>query len=432
MNEGRIVRLFLSVLVVLLPFPEVAWTQTFLTLRQAVSLAEERETRILEAAAREERAGREANITHARFGPNLFTGTGAVYTYGFPQTPGGGPPALFSLAYTQTLFDGPAKGRERAADQRVAVQKLATAQVRSQVISETALAYLELAGVRQSLDRLRSARDSALRVIDLTLERLKESRVLPADVLQARLSAARLAQRLVQLDSRGAFLETKLRMLTGLSFEQRVQLAPESLPSLPDRSPAELSAMAAANSPELKAADLERRARVDTLTGERNGFWPTIDLVGNYAAFTKFNNLDTFFTRFQRNNVNVGVEARVPIFRSETEAAVALARSQLSEADLAVRRLREQIGLDVGHAAGEAREATAARDVAELELAVAQEDVRMAEARLGEGRVDRIDLEKALAAEGQAWDGFFRAEFERQRGQLRLRQLTGELGRLFP
>jgi outer membrane protein TolC len=412
--------------------PSVGDAQTALTLRQAVSLATERDTRILEAEAKEQRAGREADVSHARFGPNVFTGTGAVYTYGFPQTPGGAPPSVFSVAYSQTLFDGPAKGRERAADQRIAVQKLTTAQVRVRVITDTALTYLELTGVRQALDRQRHARESAQRVVDLTLERLKEARLLPVDVLQARLSAAQLSQRIAQLEGREMVLEGELRMLTGLPQAESVQIAFEGLPSLPDRSVAELATIAASNSPELKAAELERRAREENVAGERGGYWPSIDLIGNYAVFSKFNNLDTFFTRFQRNNVNVGVEARVPIFRAETAAAVALARSQVTEADVALKRQRDQIELDVRRAAGQAREAAAGLGVAELQLALAQENVRISEARIAEGRADRLDLEKSLVEEGRAWDSFYEAEFGRQKGQLQLRQVTGELNRLFP
>lgn len=190
--------------------------------------------------------------------------------------------------------------------------------------------------------------------------------------------------------------------------------------------------MAAANSPDVKAAELERRAREENLAGERSSYWPSIDLIGNYAMFAKFNNLDTFFNRFQRNNVNVGVEARVPIFRAETSPSVALARSRVMEADVAVKRQRDQVELGVRRAAGDAREASTGREVAELQLAIAQESVRIFQAQVGEGRADRLDLEKAVIEEGRAWDTFYEAECARGRAQLRLRQLTGELNRLFP
>ena len=412
--------------------PRGALAQEQLTLRRAVALALRNDTRVIEAAAKQESSAREADLSGARFGPNFFTGTGAMYTYGFPQTPGGTLPSIFNLAFTQTLFDAPARGRQRAARQRVEVQELATKRTRDAVVFETASAYLELAAVRESLDHLRRARDSAQTVVALELERLKEGRVLPLDVLQARLAAARLTEILVALESRDGALGDQLRVLTGVRSEAPIQVVLEDLPSLPERSTAELSVVAAAASPELKGTQLEARAREDTLAGERGGYWPSIDLVGNYAVFSRFNNVDVFFNRFQRNNLNLGIEARVPIFSTQTGAAVALARSQVIEAQAAVNRQREEIGVQVRRAAERVRETSARRDVAEVELAVAQETVRLAEARMAEGRAARIDREKALVEEGRAWDLFFQAEWARKRAQLELRRMTGELAQLFP
>jgi outer membrane protein TolC len=426
----NLIRLLLAGSCALTPGGVLAQDQ--LTLHRTVELALRHDTRVIEAAAKQESAEREADLSRARFGPNLFTGTGALYTYGFPQTPAGTIPSIFNLAFNQTVFDAPARGRQRAARQRVDVQELAAKRIHDTVVFEAASAYLELAAVRESLDHLRRARDSAQSVVNLDLERLKEGRLLPLDVLQARLSAARVTESIVTLESRDAALGDQLRLLTGLRPDLPLQVALEDLPSLPERSAAELSVAAAAASPELKAAQLEARAREEILAGERGGYWPSIDLVGNYAVFSRYNNVDVFFSRFERNNLNLGIEARVPIFSAQTGAAVALARSQVIEAQAAVNRQREEIDVQVRRAAERVREAAAKRDVAEVELAVAQETVRLAEARMAEGRADRIDREKALVDEGRGWDGFFQTEWARKRAQLELRRMTGELGRLFP
>src|ERR1700733_12381212 len=82
--------------------PAVGRAQEVVTLRQAVALAVGHDARVLAAEANEQRAGREADVARAKFGPSLFTGTGAVYTYGFPQTPGGAPPSVVNLGFSQT------------------------------------------------------------------------------------------------------------------------------------------------------------------------------------------------------------------------------------------------------------------------------------------------------------------------------------------
>ncbi|MET0167402.1 MAG: TolC family protein, partial [Vicinamibacterales bacterium] len=161
-------------------------------------------------------------------------------------------------------------------------------------------------------------------------------------------------------------------------------------------------------------------------------YWPTIDFIGNYALFGRFNNFDPFFGQFQRNSVNVGVQARVPIFTSQTGAAVALAQSQLLESRAATQRQRDQLEMEVRQLAQQLREAEAEREVAELDLAVAQEAVRLADARAAEGRADRLDRERAVVEEARAWDGFFQAGWAHQKAQLELRRATGELSRSFP
>jgi outer membrane protein TolC len=409
-----------------------AGAQTLISLRDAVMLAVRHDARVLDAEAKEERARREADVNRAAFGPNLFTGSGAVYTYGFPQTPGGAAPSVFNLAYTQTLFDGPAKGLERAASQRIEVQRVETSRVREATILETALAYLELAGVRQALDRQRSARRSADEMIGSMTERLQEGRVLPVSVLEARLSSARLVQRITQLEGREATLANELGVLTGSPFGPGIQVAGADLPLLPDRSSAELTSLAKAADPTLQAAQLERQARERNLDGMRRRYWPSLELVGNYALFSKFNNLDVFFNHFQRHNVNVGLEARVPLFAAATGPSVALARTGLAQADVAIKQQQDRIDLDVGRALQAARQAAADLTVDELQLAVAQETVRVANVRVDEGRADRLDLERALVEEGRTWDEFYQADFAQKRAQLELRQITGELNRLFP
>jgi outer membrane protein TolC len=410
----------------------VALAQPTLMLRQAVSLALRNDSRIKESEAKQESARRETELTRARFGPNLFTGSGAMYTSGFPQTPGGALPSIFNLAFTQTVFDLPSRGRQRAAEREAEIQKLEVASTRDLVTLETASTYLELVSVRHSLDRLRSASNSAQAIVSLEIERLREVRVLPVDLLRVRLSAAQLHQRVVSLENQESALEGQLRLLTGIARDQPLFLAAEDLPSSPNRSIDELLAMATANSVALRAVELGERAREDNLSGQRGAYWPSLDLVANYAVYSRFNNLDKFFNQFQRNSINAGIEARVPIFSAQTGPAVAVARSQLLEAQTVVKRQRDQLEIDVRQAAGQTHEADADREVAELDLAIAQEAMRLVDARAAEGRADRLDRERALVDEARAWDRFFHAEWAHQKAQLQLRRVTGELSRLFP
>ena len=113
--------------------------------------------------------------------PNLYTGSGAAYTYGFPSI-GGGPPAIFQINYQQDIFNPILKAQQRAAEEHAKTMQLEIDRTRDGVIVRTAEAYLELAKVRHSLELLRNERDSAEKILQITQERQGEGYELPIEV----------------------------------------------------------------------------------------------------------------------------------------------------------------------------------------------------------------------------------------------------------
>ena len=101
---------------------------------------------------------RQIGVARSAFLPNIYTGTGVAYTSGFPLLEGGGAPAIFTLSYTQQIFNPPLKGEQHAAEQRAEEQRLSMDDVRDTVMSRAALDYLELAKVRHALELMHSER----------------------------------------------------------------------------------------------------------------------------------------------------------------------------------------------------------------------------------------------------------------------------------
>ena len=54
-----------------------------------------------------------AQITKSQFMPNLYAGSGAGYTYGIPETPGGRAPSIFNVTYTEQIFNEPLRGQAK-------------------------------------------------------------------------------------------------------------------------------------------------------------------------------------------------------------------------------------------------------------------------------------------------------------------------------
>src|ERR1700721_4667446 len=78
----------------LFPKPTHAQDSDKLTLRQAVTLALQNSREIALARMQYTVAMNAVGVNRADFRPNLYTGSGAAYSSGFPATAGGPPPPL--------------------------------------------------------------------------------------------------------------------------------------------------------------------------------------------------------------------------------------------------------------------------------------------------------------------------------------------------
>jgi len=398
-----------------------------LTIRRAVILALQNSREMALARIQHSVADRSAGLAGSAFLPNLYTGSGAAYTNGFPL----GAPTIFNLSYVQTVFNAPLRGEYRAAEARAEAQRLGIDQMRDAVIVRTVAAYLELVKVRHSLGLLRQERTSAQKILDVARARAAEGFELPVEVTRAQLSAARVEQRLVQMEGREEVLETDLRNLLGLPYDQLIEVEREALPIDRIQPTPQLIQLAMDNNLEIRQAEHRRRAQEHRLKGERGGYWPTLDLVGQYGIFTRFNNYDEFYNRFERHNVTLGVQARIPIFSSRTSSAVKLARTELTAAELELKNKRADVEMRVRKQVRGIREGETGREVARLELQLAQEDLRVAQAKFEEGRASLRDLEKARLEEHNKWMAFLDAEFALQQAQLDLLRTTGQLASVF-
>jgi outer membrane protein TolC len=431
-RTGFLVKLSAVIITVAALFPGFAHAQDSdkLTLRQAVTLALQNSREIALARMQYTVALNAAGVNRADFRPNLYTGSGAAYTSGFPATVGGSAPALFSLSYTQSVFNLPLRGQLKAAEDRAEAQKIELDRTRDAVIVRTATTYLELAKVRTSLELLRGEGASAEKIAGVTRERAQAGQELPIEITRSQLTLARIRERIIHLEGRDAILTQQLQNLTGVS-DQSVQVETEQTSFAVDQQESQLIAAALKTSPFVTEAEKERDARQHLLKGAKGEFWPTVSAVGLYQVLGKFNNYSEFFNHFQRNNVTIGVDAHIPIFSSKTLADIKLAKSQLSEAELVLGNKRQEVRADVLQKARDVRELDAAHEVARLDLQLAQESLQILQTKFDQGRATLRDIEQARLDENDKWVAFLDAEFSRQQGQLSLLQATGQLAKVF-
>lgn len=406
-----------------------------LSLAQVVSLALSHSPALALARVRATVAKNVAGVDRAEFHPNIFTGSGAAYTNGIPALPGGAAPSLFDLSYTQTVFDPLKRGQQHADEDLTKNQEIEYENTRNTVMVNAASDYLELAEARHSLDLLRIERDSEQKILDVAQQRAEAGLELPVTVTQDQLQLAKIDQRIVQFESRDEILSDQLRDMTGLPSDQPVVVSPaEQLVSPLAEGASNLVDLALETSPAVHEAENVRSAREHQLKGARGAYWPTFDLIAQYSRLSKYYYRVFVLnqSKFQNNDVNVGVQISIPIFSSKTRANVALAKSQFQQADLELSNQRRDVRIGAETKIRALREMEAGKEVARLDLQLAQEQLQDMQAKFDQGRATLEDLEQSRVAENEKWLAFLDADLAREKAQLDLLQATGQLARVFP
>ena len=402
-----------------------------LSLHQAITLALQNSPDLKLARVQYNVALNEVGVDRAAFLPNLYTGAGLAYTHGFPSLPGGQAPSVFELDYSQTIFNPLLKSQQHAAEERAKNQKLEIDRLRDDVIVRTATAFLELAKVQHSLELMRNEQASAEKIIEVVHERVAANQELPIEFTRSELAAARVQEGIVKLEDREEILENQIRNLTLIPEGQAIQADREEPSFATDQQESEMVNLALENDRSLLEAENDRAAREKLLQGARLSYFPTIDFVGQYSVLSKFNNYNEFYKTFERNNVNIGVQITIPIFAAKTSANLALAKSQLNAAELTLGNKRREVSLDVKQKARSVRELDATREVARLDLQLAQETLQETQAKFDQGRATLQEIEQARLTESDKWVAFLDADFARQRAQITLLQATGQLAKVF-
>ena len=402
-----------------------------LTLKRAIELALQNSRDIQVAKLQASLADRSSMVTRSQFMPNLYAGSGVGYTYGIPETPGGRAPAIFSVTYQEQVFNEPLRGQAKELQEQAKSQRILLEDTRNTVIARTAAAYLELVMVRHALDLLGKEQASAEKILEVTQQREKENFELPVEVTRSQLTKARVVQRMLQLEGRQDELEVFLRSQTGLAQDTPLEVTPEDLPGEAEQEGANLVAMAMQSNTMLLADEAEVRAKEFRLIGEKRGYYPTLELVSIYSVLGKFNNYDQYFKTFMRNNLNAGVNVQVPIFSAQTKANIALAEVNLRIAQANLANKKNEVSAAVRQKSRHLRERDAAKEVARLELQLAQQDVAVLQSQLDEGKINLRDVERARLAENEKWMLYLDASFQRQQAQLDLLQTAGQLDKVW-
>jgi outer membrane protein TolC len=419
------------------------------SLKHVVELALTHATSGAIAAADEKRAAFGYQELRDSYIPQFSTGAGLGYSYGFPLSLEGSAPALFNVTTQSSLWNLSLRNSIRAAKADSAVAALKTKDQRNQIIQDAALSYAELAKWEQRLLRLQDTEAAANKLHSAVAERVKEGIDSELDGLRARLSAARVQQRIAEARGAADVLREHLSKLTGLPAAG-IQTDPDSIPAPPAAPPTEDAVKdAAASNPAVEAAIEHARAQYLRAQGEHKALWPSVDFAGQYALLSTFNNFQNYYVPekacivptsstssvtalcdaggFHKNNATIGVSIRFPLFnaaqRSRAQAADADAVKATKQAEAA----RNQISEETLRLQRSVAQMQAARDVAQLEYEIADKYLTAVQTRLDAGTATLHDLDDARTQASEHFIALQDVTLELQRSELGVLRSIGDL-----
>jgi outer membrane protein TolC len=297
------------------------------------------------------------------------------------------------------------------------------------VAFRTAVLFVDAERATRAGQMARQEVESSQKVLAAVENRVQEGRELPLESKRAALSLARARQIADSLDADRDTAETSLAIVLGYGADDRVQPAAEerAIPPLP---PSEEAAVGNALQSSGELRHLESQIAAKGLEGRaaKAARLPRVELVAQYGLFATFNHYQDYFLKYQRNNGEIGVSFVLPLLAGTgVRALAAEADAEASKLRIQLANTRNQIIAGTHQGYREVRKAEAQRDVAQLDLDLAREQLSVNLALLQEGRIRLSQVEESRIAESGKWIAFYDAQYAVERARWNLARQTGDL-----
>ena len=398
-----------------------------LEFRTAIELAVRNSATTGSARADVERARATVAQTRDLFLPQLTVGSALGYSHGFPLSLEGSAPSVFNVNYSEFGFNLAQRDYIRAARAEAATTEQQNAERRNDVITETALSYIQLDLLESSLSVQNQQRDAAAKLQEIVSQRVQAGVDSQVELTRAKLSVARTRLDIAQARAAADQLRLRLSQLTGLPASS-IRTSTETIPKLPEVSQSDdLPSLALKNNTTVKTAEAAAQAKDFRARAEHRQFYPTLDLAGQYAVLARYNNYDEFFKTFERHNVTIGGTIRFNFLNPSQRAAADAARFDAVKARKDAQAVKEQVSADTLKLQRSVEQLSAAREVADLEHQLALADIDAAHAKIESGNATIKDEQDARISEHQRYTAYLNSTFELDKAQVQLLRQTGDL-----
>jgi outer membrane protein len=146
--------------------------------------------------------------------------------------------------------------------------------------------------------------------------------------------------------------------------------------------------------PEVRQAESNLRAKEFHLEAEKGESLPKMEIISQYALFSRTNNYQDFFNRFTRNNFIIGLSLQVPLFNGyRTGARVAQSRQEVAEARSRLEHIKSELKLNIQRGLSARRIAQGELDLRHINVQTAREMVEVNQTLLEGGRISPKEME---------------------------------------
>ena len=336
----------------------------------------------------------------------------------------GAAPSIFNVNTQSFLFNPAQRQFIKAAKGEVSTTAAQTADRRSDVMMETAIAYIQLDLLQSSLNVQKEQQEFAAKFEDIVGQRVQAGLDASVELTRAKLTSARTRMQVADIQSAVDQLRLRLSQLTGLPVSA-IQTSTETIPKLPEvTQDADLAAQAVQKNPAVQIAEQAASAKAFRAKGEARQLYPALDLVAQYAVLARYNNYDEFFRKFQRHNVTVGAVIRFPFLNPPQRE---VAKADALKAQKEAQNVKDQVSSETLRLQRSVQQLSAAQEVSRLEHQLAQADIETTHEKIQAGQASLKDEQNARITEHQHYSAFLNSSFELDKAQVQLLRQIGEL-----
>ena len=403
-----------------------------ISLASAVNLALSNDTQVRMREAAVQKAEAELKATRDVYIPSIEASLGYGEGVGVPTAL----PTVVSLTTQSLVFNFSQRDNIRAAASGLEAAKLSLEDTRSQIEQDVATTYLNLDSDQRKMKVMDQEVGDADRLATIAQERLDAGEDTRMDLLKAQRTAAQIQLNKMDLQDDIASLSDHLSRLIGLRDDQIITVE-SSIPAVPavEVSP---SIKNQPDSAAIQAAMDSARSKQELAFGEnRYLLRPEFTFGMNYTRIdTSQNAYTTYYPAFlnkSENAISLYLTMNLPIYdrqhKDQSKGAAAEARRAYFESE----SQREQFLEGRKKLRRNAAELAARSNLAGLDQAIAQEQVKVIETQLNSSSsasqqpMTPEDEQRARMEEEARTLDLLDSEYQLQQSRLNLLEQTGGL-----